>query len=106
MMVHKANQRAARLAAKLKRVALEKEDIRGRYEELCRRERQFVLSTKQAADASRRLNVSHQEVLRLRKDLAGERLARMQAVADLQNVREDMQQLQGSEHALRHERAR
>ena len=40
LMVDKSNKRAARLAAKLKRLATEKEELRDRYEALCKRERQ------------------------------------------------------------------
>ena len=40
LMVDKSNKRAARLSAKLKRLATEKEELRDRYEALCKRERQ------------------------------------------------------------------
>ena len=40
LMVDKSNKRAARLSAKLKRLAMEKEELRDRYEALCKRERQ------------------------------------------------------------------
>ena len=46
LMVDKSNKRAARLSAKLKRLAMEKEELRDRYEALCKRERQVSLGVR------------------------------------------------------------
>jgi myosin heavy subunit len=105
--------RVARLSAKLMRVAQEKESIRQEkegyrraLEELYGKERQYVLTQKLQADASRRLNVSNQESLKLRHELESERALRMGLERDLLLIREDTSELHESEKELKAERFR
>ena len=65
-LLTRANKRSSRLIAKLHRLAMEKEELRNRYEDICKKERQFVLSTKLAQDATRRFNITQQENTRLK----------------------------------------
>ena len=50
--------------------------------------------------------MSHQEVVRLKKELDAERLARGGAERDLMSIKEDTRELQHSEKILREERAK
>jgi hypothetical protein len=105
-LLDKAHKRASRLAAKLQRVAVEKDELRGRYEDMCKRERQYVLAAKQASDATRRLTVLQHDHLRLKTEYDTERQRRAQLAADLAALRDDAQHWQASEHAVRAERER
>jgi len=55
-----ANKENNRLLLKLKKSGQEREALREQYETLKMRERQFLMSSKLAQDASRRLRSSHQ----------------------------------------------
>jgi len=105
-LLDKAHKRASRLAAKLQRVAVEKDELRGRYEDMCKRERQYVLAAKQASDATRRLTVLQHDHVRLKTEYDTERQRRAQLAADLAALRDDAQHWQASEHAVRAERER
>jgi hypothetical protein len=102
-LLAKANKEKSRLVSKLHLMVQEKEDLRGRFEELCRRERQGVLSAKLAGDASRRLHTAQQDVVRLTNELESERTLRSQTASDLELVRADACRLQESERAMRNE---
>ena len=55
-----ANRENNRLLLKLKKSGQEREAVREQFESLKVRERQFLMSSKLAQDASRRLRSSHQ----------------------------------------------
>eukprot|EP01036_Dinobryon_divergens_P026053 gene26052-34656_t len=101
-----ANKENNRLLLKLKKSGQEREALREQFETLKMRERQFLMSSKLAHDASRRLRSSHQDLQRARKALDAEQLKAAGREKDLQLLRSDCEQTRQAEQSLRSERAR
>ena len=102
----RANKRTSRLISKLHRLAMDKEDLRNRYEDMCKKERQFVLSTKLAQDATRRCNITQQENTRLKTELEHDQKMLQQVTKDLELVRMDASHWKEQELLVRNERDR
>lgn len=61
------------LISRLKRVGIEKEELKIRYEDLKSKERQFHLAQCVAHDSSRRIKFFHHEITKLRDELVNEK---------------------------------
>ena len=105
-LLTRANKRASRLISKLHRLALEKEELRNRYEDICKKERQFVLSTKVAQDATRRFNITQQENTRLKSEMEHDQKLLQQVTKDLESIRIDASHWKEQELSVRNERDR
>ena len=62
-----------KLLSRLKRVGMEKEELKIRYEELKSKERQFHLAQCMVHDSSRRIKFFHHEITKVREELIQER---------------------------------
>jgi hypothetical protein len=101
-----AKRENLRLVSRLKKSGQDREALRAEFEELKAKERHFVVNTKIANDCARRLRVTHQDLMRTKKELEEQTTAREAAEKDLRLIREDTQGLRASEAALREERSR
>jgi hypothetical protein len=81
----------AKLSSKFVAILNENINLKKKLDDVYGKERSYVLSQKLARDASRRLNVSHQESLRLKKELNFERTACTQLGADLKDLSKSLQ---------------
>eukprot|EP01034_Spumella_vulgaris_P021689 gene21689-27731_t len=102
----RSNHEKNRMLSKLRKSGQERESLKEQFEALKAKERQFLLSNKLAQDASRRLRISHQDLLRTKKELDTERLVHADTERDLRLIRQDTLELKQSESHLREERAR
>ena len=95
-----------RLLTRLKKSGQDREVLKVAFEELKTKERQFIVNTKIANDASRRLRIAHQQLIQTKRDLENEITLRVATERDLQCIREDTATLRTSEAALKEERMR
>lgn len=95
-----------RLAERLKKSGQEREALKTAYEALKSKERQFLVNEKVTHDALRRLRVTHQELLRSKKEHETCKLVLMKRDAELQALQEDTRGVREREYALKEERAR
>jgi DNA repair exonuclease SbcCD ATPase subunit len=63
------NQNQLRILAKLKKISLEKDEIKNLYEELKKKERHFHMTNNSAQDAFRRLKISHHDSIRMNEEI-------------------------------------
>lgn len=95
-----------RLLSRLKKSGQEREQLKVEYEKLKGQERQFLMSSKIAHDSSRRLRVTYQELIKVRKELEIEKAAHNAVERDLLLIKEDCVPVRQSEAALKEERCR
>ena len=101
-----AKKENLRLVTKLKKCGIEREALKAAYEEVKTKERHFVVNTKIANDCARRLRITHQDLIRVKKELEQEQAARAVAERDLHCIRQDTAGLREAEASLKEERSR
>ena len=101
-----AKKENLRLVTKLKKCGIEREALKAAYEEVKTKERHFVVNTKIANDCARRLRITHQDLIRVKKELEQEQTARAVAERDLHCIRHDTAGLREAEASLKEERSR
>ncbi len=95
-----------RLIEKLKKSGQEREHWKSQYEQLKSKERQFLMNEKMTHDAMRRLRVTHQELIRLKKENENIKLVLMKKESELTSLQEDTKGIRQTEYALKEERSR
>jgi hypothetical protein len=95
-----------RLVTRLKKTSVEKDSLKASYEVLKAKERQFVMNDKISKDALRRLRVTHQDLMRCKKDLETCRMVLLKKESELHILQQDSAGWKEQEFYLKEERAR